>query len=558
MNNNTAYVFSKTKEIELLAETAKNKVYIVKDNVTGELLVKKQLPIETNVDVYKKLVGKNVKGLPKVHYVVSDEDNNYIFEDYIPGVNLMKLLSEKKSFSPTQVMEWSLMLCDILEVLHENDPPIIHRDIKPSNVLISNDGILKLIDFDIAREYKEDAGADTAYIGTKNYASPEQYGFSQTDCRSDIFSLGIMMAELLTGETPRENLNTHGALGKVINKCIEIDPKQRFQNVGELRKALKQINQPFHKKSSIIAGGIAACMLIVIMLFILTNRIDREQDYNATTAIGQNIDQDTPPGLSDENWEDNDLADAHEGDDDFPDIYDVRFLRVSFYDFVLKNPIAGNALREALGNDYDFFMQNMALAHIDNNAVISPVGFIANQVHVVGVRAFQNNPSVDAFQIFLMDDYNFYVLLNRDGRQYYFTNDANSAYRIPYELGDVFPFQYELVFMNTSGNTNLQQGENVFYKGLNTITIILDDELFFELVAEAHWSDLVAVFNGTTTLRVGSNNGNYANFRHREHEGYGRIDAHLNFIGNYLYFHAWTPSFNNAYFEALTGIYRLR
>ncbi|MCL1882141.1 MAG: serine/threonine protein kinase [Defluviitaleaceae bacterium] len=251
MGGTAEYILSKYKEIEIIAETGKSKIFLVKDNVSGHLLVKKQLPLDSDTTVYKKLSAKDIKGLPRVHFVVSDDRYNYVFEDYISGSNLMNMLGNEKSFTPKQVIEWALMLCDVLDALHGYDPQIIHRDIKPSNIIISDDGILKLIDFDIAREYKADAGADTAYIGTKKYASPEQYGFSQTDCRSDIFSVGILMAELLTGNTPNHNqdLNPYGALGKIIKKCIEVDPKQRFQNVGELQLALRKVNRPFYNRA---------------------------------------------------------------------------------------------------------------------------------------------------------------------------------------------------------------------------------------------------------------------------------------------------------------------
>jgi len=281
MEGNAEYLLSKYKEIEVIAETVKSKIFLVKDTVSGQLLIKKQLPLDSDIGIYKLLSAKDMKGLPRVHFVVSDDKYNYVFESYVSGSSLMNLLEKQKTFAPEQVIEWTLMLCDVLGALHGNDTPIIHRDIKPSNIIISDDGILKLIDFDIAREYKANAEADTAHIGTKKYAPPEQYGFSQTDCRSDIFSVGILMAELLTGNTPdyNQDFNSYGALGRVIKKCIAVDPKQRFQNVRELQLALGRVNRPLYNRV-LVTAGIVAFICAVIGIFILYSQRGGLDLYN--------------------------------------------------------------------------------------------------------------------------------------------------------------------------------------------------------------------------------------------------------------------------------------
>ena len=103
---------------------------------------------------------------------------------------------------------WAMQLCDALSYLHSQNPPIIYRDMKPANVMLKPEGNIKIIDFGIAREYKEQNLADTTVLGTKGYAPPEQYS-GQTDPRSDIFALGMTMHHLLTGMDPRSGRLMH-------------------------------------------------------------------------------------------------------------------------------------------------------------------------------------------------------------------------------------------------------------------------------------------------------------------------------------------------------------
>ncbi|MBR4904092.1 MAG: protein kinase [Selenomonadaceae bacterium] len=142
-------------------------------------------------------------------------------------------------------------MCDGLKELHEQK--IIHRDIKPSNMILQGERI-RLIDFDAARIFKEGKESDTKLLGTKGYAPPEQFGHGQTDNRSDIYSLGVTMKTLL-GE------NCDGRLKKILDKCTELDPKNRFQNVDELKLALTADEPRSHKK-------IAAIILITAGIFL--------------------------------------------------------------------------------------------------------------------------------------------------------------------------------------------------------------------------------------------------------------------------------------------------
>ena len=110
----------------------------------------------------------------------------YIVMDYIEGISLSELLKQQGAIGETAVKEWGIQLCEVLHYLHTRTPAIIYRDMKPSNIMVRRDGTLVLVDFGIAREYKEDANTDTIIALTQGYAAPEQYmSLGQSDARTD-------------------------------------------------------------------------------------------------------------------------------------------------------------------------------------------------------------------------------------------------------------------------------------------------------------------------------------------------------------------------------------
>lgn len=126
-------------------------------------------------------------------------------------------------------------LCDILHKLHGNLPPIIHRDIKPSNIIFSSDGVVKLIDFNAARELRAEQNEDTRLMGTRRFAAPEQYGFGQSDPRTDIYALGITFYYMLTGDYP-DSGKYAGKYYDIITKCYNLPKKiviRQWMNCGK-------------------------------------------------------------------------------------------------------------------------------------------------------------------------------------------------------------------------------------------------------------------------------------------------------------------------------------
>ena len=180
----------------------------------------------------------DIKDIPKIYLCIEDGEELTVIEEYIHGETLYEYQKKNGLFNEREAVEIICRLCDILSQLHSFDPPIIHRDIKPMNVMISNDEVVKLIDFDAARENVVGEVEDTYLMGIKEFAAPEQYGFGQSDARTDIYALGIMLNVMLTGEVPKNRIygNDSKTLTKIIKKCIMLEPDKRYKNVNELKR----------------------------------------------------------------------------------------------------------------------------------------------------------------------------------------------------------------------------------------------------------------------------------------------------------------------------------
>lgn len=183
---------------------------------------------------YEKLVQIEHPNLPIVYDVASNEKETIIIEEYIDGITVGEVL-ETGLYNLKGVKRLVSELCQALTVLHSNE--IIHRDIKPENIIVSRQGAVKLIDFDISRIGNDNAEKDTVILGTTGFAAPEQYGIAQTDERSDIYSIGILINVMLTGDHPSKKM-CKGKWQKIVNKCTRINPDERYQSVKELMKLI--------------------------------------------------------------------------------------------------------------------------------------------------------------------------------------------------------------------------------------------------------------------------------------------------------------------------------
>ncbi len=223
---------------------------IRRENCENFVLFRKRLIAEA--DILKKL---RHPGLPAIVDIVEEEDSIYIIMDYIHGRTLKDLVLEEGTLSEKETTDIIIQVCQVLEYLHSQDPPVIYRDLKPSNLMME-DGRVKLIDFGTAREYsygKNDG--DTVRLGTRGYAAPEQYGGrGQTDARTDIYCLGVTGFFLLTGKSPdrppyrlcpvrKINPWLSEGIEEIILHCVEDDPDKRFQTCRDIIGALDHVQE---------------------------------------------------------------------------------------------------------------------------------------------------------------------------------------------------------------------------------------------------------------------------------------------------------------------------
>ena len=198
---------------------------------------------------YRALAQINTSGLPEIYYRAEADGKTYVVEEYINGVNLQDELEQGKIFTEKQVLQMALQLCDVLLAIHSKG--ILHRDIKPGNIILQNSSTW-LIDFGAAKTVSGSKTQDTRILGTPGFAPPEQYGFSTTDTRSDIYAFGKTMQALL-GE------KYNGRLKGVIAKCTQFDPQKRIASAAELKKMLLQ-RQSSSKNRVAIAVAVLAIL----------------------------------------------------------------------------------------------------------------------------------------------------------------------------------------------------------------------------------------------------------------------------------------------------------
>ncbi len=183
------------------------------------------------VAVYNFLKNIRHDNLPRIYDTYMLEDGQLVLEEFISGITVAEVLESGK-YTYRGARKIISSVCDALSFLHSIN--VIHRDIKPENIMITDKGAVKLIDLNASRIYKNKSRADTVVLGTIGYASPEQYGLTQSDSRTDIYALGILLNVMLTGVHPSERL-AKGRAGKIVLKCTQIDPNKRYQTVEELK-----------------------------------------------------------------------------------------------------------------------------------------------------------------------------------------------------------------------------------------------------------------------------------------------------------------------------------
>jgi serine/threonine protein kinase len=257
-------------------------VYKAKDTQQGDVLVAiketclRGLPlgqVKEVTDTFHReadlLSQLSHPSLPRLYDHCCETEQWYLVMDYLEGETLEAYLNraEGKRLPLSEVFDIGLQLCDVLEYLHTRQPSIVFRDLKPANIIRSQRGTLYVIDFGIARFFKPGQARDTIALGSPGYAAPEQYGKMQTTARADIYSLGAIMHQLLTGKDPSDapfcfmplrsaSAQNHSApgsltssmvdtmmdgLGMLISSMVALDPNKRPDSVVSIKLQLSQL-----------------------------------------------------------------------------------------------------------------------------------------------------------------------------------------------------------------------------------------------------------------------------------------------------------------------------
>ncbi len=188
---------------------------------------------QKNLIAYEKLYNISCENLPLIYDVINLEDGQIVLEEFIEGVTVAEVM-ESGNYRYIGARKVMRGVCHGLSVLHELN--LVHRDIKPENIMISDSGRIVLIDFNAAREISK-ANKDTTILGTVGYASPEQLGVAQSDARTDIYALGILLNVMITGKHPSEKI-AKGKVGKIVRKCTSVNPDERYKTVKSFTDSL--------------------------------------------------------------------------------------------------------------------------------------------------------------------------------------------------------------------------------------------------------------------------------------------------------------------------------
>lgn len=234
---NVQSVITEYLENSYIVEKSMNEdqtIQLVRSRIDDKLYICK-LQDHYDINIYNKLKAGNIKGVPNIYEMMETEEGLLLIEEYIKGTSLTDTVAP--NLSDKMLEEWicniGCDICDILNVLHTMNPPIIHRDIKPDNIILSKDG-LYFVDFNISREYTGENKRDTLIMGTKDFAAPEQFGFKESDIRTDIYAVGATLKYLF------DKCNCKSEkLERVISKSMNFTPEKRYDSASDMKTALK-------------------------------------------------------------------------------------------------------------------------------------------------------------------------------------------------------------------------------------------------------------------------------------------------------------------------------
>lgn len=232
--------------VRVLGDGASGRTELVTFNGEG-LLVRKHIPAAlANAAAWAVAMEVDEPLLPRIEELYRMPDELVVVYDYVEGEAVNEVVEREGRLEAPRAVGMLVDVCRAVSALHERD--VVHRDITPGNVILASDGA-HLVDLGIARQKRQGQRRDTTTLGTWGFAAPEQYGFMQTDARSDVYALGRLLGYALTGEKPDTDAYETAlsdrsivpeALYDVVQKASAFEPSARYQTAGELARAAQE------------------------------------------------------------------------------------------------------------------------------------------------------------------------------------------------------------------------------------------------------------------------------------------------------------------------------
>ena len=262
---------------ECLKESEDSSTFLVKETATGILCVLKwgrnrQTEFLRNeMEIMKKMADRKLSGIPKAYRIFEENGEVYLVREYIEGMSLAQMVLQKGDISEAEICRISRKICQTAEQFQNPDEPMIHRDIKPENIVVTPGGEVVFIDFGTMRSYKKDGSRDTFVVGTRGTAAPEQYGYTQTDQRTDVYAIGQTMLYMVSESYEMNQLSECAVsrrMKKIIEKACSFEPDKRYGDAAQLRRAVEKCQannrKKVYKKAGAVFGLIAAGYILAI------------------------------------------------------------------------------------------------------------------------------------------------------------------------------------------------------------------------------------------------------------------------------------------------------
>ena len=212
-----------------------------------------------------------MSGIPKAYRIFEENGEVYLVREYIEGMSLAQMVLQKGGISEAEICRISRKICQTAEQFQNPDEPMIHRDIKPENIVVTPGSEVVFIDFGTMRSYKKDGSRDTFVVGTRGTAAPEQYGYTQTDQRTDVYAIGQTMLYMVSESYEMNQLSECAVsrrMKKIIEKACSFEPDKRYGDAAQLRRAVEKCQannrKKVYKKAGAVFGLIAAGYILAI------------------------------------------------------------------------------------------------------------------------------------------------------------------------------------------------------------------------------------------------------------------------------------------------------